>query len=354
MGASTLRIGIIGTGVIAWAHALSLRGLVRAGLIDAEISLVHDRDRERALDFARRNRATAVDSAEQVAAGVDAVYVCTSTKAHLAAVQAAGAANRAIFCEKPLARSLEESNELARVAHTAGVPVQVGLVLRTAPIYTRLAEVVASGELGRPMTAIFRDDQFFPIKGHYASTWRGDSDEAGSGALLEHAIHDVDIIRACFGTVGSAAAAMTNTAGYAGIEDTVVATLDLGGVLVSLVSVWHNVMIRPSTRRAEVFFERGYVVLEDDFDGALLVQTDDGVERRPCPAPGWVMEVPVPEGQVGLGVRPYIEENRRFVDAVVAGSVPWPGLGDALAAHGVVDACYLSAAAGGAPVPGPW
>jgi predicted dehydrogenase len=354
MGDSTLRIGIIGTGVIAWAHALSLRALIRAGLIDAEILLVFDRDQDRAADFAKRNRAAAVASAEQVAAGVDAVYVCTSTKGHLAAVRAAAAASRAIFCEKPLARSLAESHELATVATDAGVPVQVGLVLRTAPIYTRLAGLVASGELGRPMTAVFRDDQFFPIQGHYASTWRGDSDEAGSGTLLEHAIHDVDIIRACFGTVGSASALITNTAGYDRIEDTVVATLDLGGVPVCLVSVWHEVMSRPSTRRAEIFFERGFVVLEDDFDGPLSVQTDEGVELRPCPAPDWVMEVPVPEGQVGLAIRPYIEENRRFIDTLVAGTVPWPGLGEALAAHAVVDACYRSAADGGGPVAGPW
>jgi len=45
------------------------------------------------------------------------------------------------------------------------------------------------------------DDQFFPIQGHYASTWRGDVAKVGAGTLLEHAIHDVDVLISYFGRV---------------------------------------------------------------------------------------------------------------------------------------------------------
>jgi len=350
-----LRLGFIGTGVIASAHALSLRGLIEQGLIAADIAAVFDTDPARCARFAERSGAVAATSAGDVVDRSDAVYVCTSTAGHLEAVRAAASKGRAIFCEKPLARDLTESVSLADVAAEAGVPVQVGLVLRTAPVFRQLAAIIADGECGRPMAVVWRDDQFFPVQGHYASTWRRDVEQAGAGALLEHSIHDVDIMRAVFGSVASVSATTAAIAGYEGIEDSASALLSLAdGLAVSLVSVWHQVMARPSTRRVEVLCERGFLVLEDDFTGPISIQTDDGVELRECPAPGWVMDVPVPSGRIGLAVRPYIEENRAFVDAVLGGSTPHPGLDEAIAAHRVVDACYRSAAAGGSVVAGPW
>jgi myo-inositol 2-dehydrogenase/D-chiro-inositol 1-dehydrogenase len=347
----TLEIGVIGCGVIARAHALSLEALGKAGLVDARLATVHDIDATRAERFAERFGARTASSMEEVAAGSDAVYVCTSTGGHLDAVRVAAEASRPVFCEKPLARDLPESLSLAAIASDSGICVQVGLVLRTAPVFRRLADIGSEGELGRPMAAIVRDDQFFPNQGHYASTWRSDVTIAGSGALLEHSIHDVDIVSACFGPVESVWATTGSFSGHEGIEDSVSALLRTqSGLTVSLVSVWHQVLSRGSTRRVEVLFEHGFVSLDDDFTGPLSMQTSDGAELRECPPPAWVLDVPLPGGERGLAVRPYIEENRDFVDAVVGGSVPSPGLDEAVAAHRVVDACYRSAASAGIPV----
>jgi predicted dehydrogenase len=347
----TLRIGIVGCGVIAGAHASALTGLRQAGLIDAEIAAVHDEDEERAGRFARHFGASVAAGVEQVAAESDVVYICTSTKGHLAAVRAAAQARRPIFCEKPLARDLQESLSLAAIAVDARIPVQVGLVLRSAPVFRELAEIVRSGRFGRPMAVIMRDDQFFPTQGHYASTWRSDVTIAGSGALLEHSIHDVDILQECFGVVGQVSAVSTSFGGHVGIEDSVAALMRTeSGLSISLVSVWHQVLTRPSTRRLEVLFEEAFVSLEDDFSGPLTVQTSSGSELKECPPPAWVLAVPLPGGPRGLAVQPYLEENRAFVEAVATGHVPTPGLDEALSAHRVVDACYRSAAGGGVPV----
>jgi predicted dehydrogenase len=214
-----------------------------------------------------------------------------------------------------------------------------------------LEDIVASGQFGRPMAAIVRDDQFFPTQGHYASTWRSDVTIAGAGALLEHSIHDIDIIQACFGPVESASANLGFFGDNEGIEDSVSALLrTTSGLSISLVSVWHQVLTRPSTRRVEVLFEEAFVSFEDDFTGPLTVQTSAGSELWPCPPPAWIFDVPLPTGERGLAVRPYIEENRDFIGAVQEGNAPAPGLDEAVAAHRVVDACYRSADAGGGPI----
>jgi predicted dehydrogenase len=349
-GESSLRIGFIGAGVIAWAHAHSLRSLIRAGIIDAELAAVHDRDRRKAAEMSDRLGMESLGSPDEVAERCDAVYACTSTAGHLASAAAAARYGRALFCEKPLARSLPDSRALVRLVADAGIAAQAGLVLRTAPVYRELATLVGGGTLGRPMAAVMRDDQFFPIQGHYASTWRKDAAEAGSGALLEHAIHDVDAARWCFGEVSSVTSSISNFAGYEGIEDTAAGVLrHEGGATVALVSVWHSVLSRPSTRRVEAFFEHGFVGFDDDFTGPMTIQTSDETVTRRCDPPAYVDELRLPEGHVGIAVRPYIEENRNFVDAVTAGRQPEPSLAEALRAHEIVDAWYRSAEAGGEP-----
>ncbi|HEV8064268.1 MAG TPA: Gfo/Idh/MocA family oxidoreductase [Acidimicrobiales bacterium] len=340
-----LGLGFIGCGVIAHAHAFSLAALAQAGLCDVEIAAAHDSDAGRSQRFAQTFGGRAVASADELADAVDAVYVCTSTAAHLDGIRAAARAGKPAFCEKPLARDLAETEELIALAT---VPVQVGLVLRTAPVFLALADLVRGGELGRPMACTWRDDQFFPIQGHYGSKWRSDPNVAGSGALLEHTIHDVDIIATCFGRVEAVSSTSATHFGHPGIEDSASALLMTeSGLTVSLVTVWHEVMSRPSSRRVETIFERGLVTFEDDFAGPLTIQTSEGVEVRACPPPAWVDDVPLPEGRIGLAIRPYVEENRNFV-AGVSGKGPLsPTLADALVAHRVVDACYRSAAGGG-------
>jgi predicted dehydrogenase len=175
--------------------------------------------------------------------------------------------------------------------------------------------------------------------------------QAGGCCLLEHSIHDVDILRFCFGEVVGVSGRTANFSGHEGIEDRATVSLTYAsGLEAHLTSIWHNILSRGSSRRLELFCEEGMVWLDDEFSGPLHVQTSGGVDVRPCPPPAWVDDLPLERDEVGLAVRTYTEADRGFVDAVRAGRAPEPSLDEALAAHRLVDAAYRSAAAGGAPV----
>ena len=346
-----LRIGFAGTGLIAWAHGLGLQAMIDAGVIDADISVVFDRSGKRAQGFAAAHGAEVVGDLTELVARCDAVWVCTPTSAHRSAVDAALAGGRAVFCEKPLATGLPGAQSLVAAAAASGVPTQSGLVLRSAPVFRRLRELVASGTLGRPMAAIFRDDQYFPIQGTYASGWRADVAQAGGGCLIEHSIHDVDILRFCFGEVVGLSARTADFSGHEGIEDLATVSLSFAsGLEAHLTRVWHNILSRGSTRRIELFCEDAMVWLDNEFRGPLHVQTSADTTERPCPSPEWVDDLPLSHDEVGLAVRAYVEADRAFVDAIAAGVPSGPTLDDALVAHRLVDAAYRSAAAGGVPI----
>jgi predicted dehydrogenase len=346
-----LRIGFVGSGLIAWAHGLSVKALIDGGLVDAEVVAVHDQRERRASAFADALGGNVVSDAAEVARCCDAVYVCTPTSAHRSAVDEALAAGRAVFCEKPLDVDLARATALVEAVGTSGVASQSGLVLRSAPVFQELRDIMQGGTLGAPMAAVFRDDQYFPIQGTYASQWRADASQAGGGCLIEHSIHDLDILRFCFGDVDSVVARTANHAGYEGIEDLAAVTLSFSsGFEAQLSSVWHDILSRGSTRRLEVFCREGMVWLDDEFRGPLHIQTSDGTEVRLCPSPPWVDALPLADDEVGLAVRAYAAADRAFIDAVAAVRPPDPGLDVALEAHRLVEAAYRSAAAGGAPI----
>ncbi len=346
-----VRIGFVGSGLIAWAHALGLKAMIDAGVIDASVEAIHDQRERRARSLAEAMGAEVVADAAEVAAQCDAVWVCTPTAAHRHAVDEAVAAGRAVFCEKPLAVNLPAATALVEAVDAAGVPSQCGLVLRSAPVFRALRDLVASGELGTPMAAVFRDDQYFPIQGTYASKWRADVTQAGGGCLIEHSIHDVDILRFCFGDVAVVAARTANISGHEGVEDLASVSMSfVSGLEAQLTSVWHDILSRGSTRRVELFCREGMVWLDDEFRGPLHVQTSAGTAVRNCPSPEWVDALPLADDEVGLAIRAYVEADRSFVDAVSAGTAPAPSLGEALVAHRLVDAAYHSATAGGTPV----
>jgi myo-inositol 2-dehydrogenase/D-chiro-inositol 1-dehydrogenase len=349
-----LRVGFVGSGLIAWAHGLSLKALIDGGVVDAAIVAVYDERERRARGFAETLGGQGVEvvaDAAEVARRCDAVWVCTPTSAHRVAVDEALAAGRAVFCEKPLDVDLARATELVDAVGASGVASQSGLVLRTAPVFRELRDLVQDGTLGAPMAAIFRDDQYFPIRGTYASQWRADVSQAGGGCLIEHSIHDLDILRYCFGDVDSVVARTANHAGHQGIEDLAAVTLSFAsGFEAQLTSVWHDIMSRGSTRRLEVFFRQGMVWLDDEFRGPLHIQASESTEIRACPSPPWVDALPLADDEVGLAVRAYVEADRAFVDAVMGGRPPEPGLDVALEAHRLVDAAYRSAADGGAPI----
>ncbi len=351
-----IRIGLVGCGHIGTVHSFALRQLGDAGLVDARVVGTFDTDHERAAGIARHHDARPYEQLAELLAEVDVVWVCTWTAAHLEAVCAAGEQSRAVFCEKPLAPTLADAERLAGVL--ARVPHQVGLVLRHAPVFRAAAELVADGKYGRPLTTVLRDDQYFPIQGFYASAWRADVDKAGGGTLLEHSIHDVDVLRWVLGPAAGepqeVAARTASMFGHPGIDDDTTVTFRYeDGSTATIVSVWHQILTRGSRRRLEVFCEDALLWADDDYLGPLHVETRNGEELVASPSPPWVDRFEVAEA-LAKPLAQYAEPSKVFLDALArdgAGARGYPDAGIAIAAHRLVDRAYQSAAAGGRPVP---
>ena len=351
----TAKVGLIGCGHIARFHARNLRDAIARHAVDAEYVAVCDVDLARAESFAEIGGCSLVtrDAAEVIDA-CDIIYICTETAEHRELVAQTVAAGRHVFCEKPLGRNLSEAEAMSTLVAGSGVTNQVGLVLHFSPVYTVLADLM-QGDWGPLLSAHMRDDQFFPVRGQYGSTWRGDPGRAGSGTLLEHSIHDLDLFRRLFGEVVSVQAHTRETSGHAGIEDVAhVRFLHEGGHSTTLASIWHAVDTRQSGRSLEIFFERARFTTEHDYFGTITMEIGDE------PAVTLSHDEVLNRFMTLVGLNPAEEDlrslaglgDRRFLEAATAGTEAAPSFADALSAHQIVDACYRSAATGSAVVLG--
>jgi predicted dehydrogenase len=348
-----LKIGLIGCGFIGRFHSIAIRYLIKHGLVDARYVAVCDLNEGRARSFGERTDARLVTTNPQElidSPEVDIVYICVPTAGHKELVVRAAARGKHVFCEKPLATNLADVEEMRAATEAAGVKAGVGLILRHSPILTVLKSLTNDATIGRLMTAVFRDDQFFPIQGHYASDWRRDQALSGSGTLLEHSIHDVDVLRWFGGDVATVRGSIDNFAGHDGVEDLATAHLEFtSGGRAELVSIWHNVLRRPSSRRLELFFENAFFHIENDFMGPIGYQKHDEepIVLSEDEATARYLEL------IGLAADPfggalrYSLEDYFFLSRVARGQDPFPDFALALDAHRVVDAIYRSAHAAG-------
>ena len=335
-----LRVGFLGTGWIARFHA----GMLRSSGEDFEPGPVFDIDPGRSESFAADFGYQVVDSEGAVLGGCDAVYVTTWTSEHGRLVAAAAAAGLHVFCEKPLAIDARGARDMASAVEQAGVIAQVGLVLRRSPAFGLAGSLLADERAGRVMAVVFRDDQFIPIRGHYGSTWRAEVALAGAGTLLEHSIHDLDLLEHLLGPAATVACRTSTFHELPGIDDVAVATLGfVSGATASLTSVWHDVDERGSLRRVEILCERAFITVEGDWLGP--VRWRYAGEAGESVLEGDDLAAETKRRGVRLG-----NPDGSFLRAIRDRRPAWPSLRDAVRAHELADACYASAALGGDPV----
>lgn len=347
-----VRIGIIGCGSIARAHAAAFRQLREDGLV--EVVAAADPDPAGVevvaaivggIDHTGPDGQAVIDDPD-----VEAVVLIAPTRFHRDYILAVADAGKPLFSEKPLAPTFEVVAELCRAAEARSLVAQVGFQSRFHPIVRHLRSLVTSGELGAPMGYMLRDDQYWPtgdvVDGH--SSWRSERAEAGGGALLEHSIHSCDVLSWLFGPAAQVFAATRSVFGYS-VEDTAALTIEHdSGVVGTLITVFNGVVGREE-RRLEVFFERGTVELTTDFvvgapEDSLLVQRPgepaqrfdvDALRRATFAADGF-------DPDRSYWVYQYFAHHA-FVRALREGRAPSPGFADALAAHALVEAGYRSA-----------
>jgi len=177
---------ILGCGWIALRHAAAAQ---RLGLP----LIFASRDLDRARAYARRFRGVAAHGSYEAALAdprATGAVICTPHDRHLGDARLAFAAGKHVLVEKPIARTLDEADELIAAAEAARRVLMVAEQFHFMPAFRRLKALVDDGALGdvREIHLVAR--------GHFGrSGWRLQADLAGGGALIDGGIHYVHALR---------------------------------------------------------------------------------------------------------------------------------------------------------------
>lgn len=146
MNSGKVRIGILGAGAMGAEHAAGY-----AGIAGVEVASVFSRDPGRASKVAAIGGATPCIDAEAVIgdASIDAIDVCLPSEIHHDFVVAALLRGKHVFCETPLALSLDQARRMRDAARRAGRLLQVGLLMRSVSPYVHVKAASVSGAHGR-------------------------------------------------------------------------------------------------------------------------------------------------------------------------------------------------------------
>ena len=246
-----MKLALLGAGRIGRLHARIL-----ADLVGGENVLVADVDAAAAAEVAAANGATAV-TIDDALAGGDAVVIAAATDVHADLIRTAIAAGKPTFCEKPLAKGLDESRELVRIVESSGVPVQLGFQRRFDPAYREARRLIESGEIGTVYC--------IRLAGHDPAPPHEAYIPASGGLFRDFSIHDWDVIRWLTGSEVFEVYAVGAVRGFEvfakyGDVDTAVATLTMeNGVLGALTVARHDPL--GYDIRTEVFGSKDSVVV---------------------------------------------------------------------------------------------
>jgi len=141
-----VRFALFGAGFMGRFHGHTL-----ASTIGARLAVVVDVNETAAREVASWSDGCEVsdDVAHALAMDVDAVVIVTPAETHTALIEQAARAGKAVFCEKPIATTLEDAARIRTVLEETGVPFQMGFQRRFEPGVARLRTLVEEGELGR-------------------------------------------------------------------------------------------------------------------------------------------------------------------------------------------------------------
>ncbi len=348
------KIGLIGAGLLGLTHGVSLAILKNAGLCDLELASVFDPNMAAADSLVKNiGFKVAVASADEIIDDddIDTVFIASPTRSHREYVIAAAGRGKNIFCEKPLAVDVGGARAMGDAVLKAGVTAGVGLVLHYSPTYRFIRNMIAEKDAGLPIMVTLRDDQCFPIRGLHHSSWRADRSISGGGALIEHSIHDLDLLSWFFGKPRITDAAVEYRTNHDGIEDYARATMKFdNGMEGFLTSVWHDMVTRVSNRRLEIMYERLFIAADHDIIGPVEYTEGDAgqlvVERERVLSSFFEdlgLSDPFFRTLDYQTFGPYTVEDYFFIKAVQERTDYSPGFAAAVTAHDLVDEIYRRA-----------
>ncbi|WP_280771125.1 Gfo/Idh/MocA family protein [Salipaludibacillus daqingensis] len=274
---TTFKVAVIGCGTIS-----SFRHLPEYEAEEnVEIAAVCDIVESRAIKMSEKYDAKPYTDYRELLKDdtIDAVSVCLPNALHAPVTIASLQAGKHVLCEKPMATSKQEAEEMIQAAEESGKQLMIGHNQRFVPSHEKAKKLIASGELGKIYS--FRTafghggPEGWSVDGK--DSWFFDKKQAFIGTLGDLGVHKTDLMRYILGEefVEVGAFVETSAKENSDVDDNAVCVLKTkSGIIGTLAASWSYV---PNEDNSTVIYaEKGIIRLEDDPEYSMIVQYQSG------------------------------------------------------------------------------
>ncbi len=292
-----VRVALVGCGTMGRVHTNGYKNIDNAKLV-----AVCDINREKAQLLSDINGSKVYTSFDEMLKNeeFDILDVCLPTYMHKEFSLKGMDCGKHIFCEKPIALSVEDANIMIDTAKEKGLKFSVGHVLRFFPAYKSAIKTVESGKTGPIKLIRTTRNQGFPQWSW--ENWYNDYEKSG-GPIVDLIIHDFDWIAQSFGDVDRVYAKSFN--GKVENKEHCMATLRLkNGAIAHVEGSWGFPNGYPFRTTFELVGTQGQIEYDNIKNAGVEKMTCDEVYKAQYISPN----LPTTE--------PYTAELRQFIDCV--------------------------------------
>ena len=275
-----LRWGLIGCGDISRKRvAPALRDLESCELVAVNRSraeLAEAFAREFGARYWRRDWRELIVDAE-----IDAVYISTPVYLHAEQTIAAAEAGKHVLCEKPMALDTPECNQMIAACQTNNVKLGIAYYRHFYPVLLRVKEIIAAGEIGKPVLAqINAFERFNPQPGE-DRYWLVEKSKAGGGPMMDFGCHRIEVLMNLFGSIKRTASLVGSALFAREVEDTCIASFEFESALQAVLTVSHASFESQDT--LDIFGSEGSLHIAALNRGELRIKTAAGERTEQHP-----------------------------------------------------------------------
>ena len=214
---------------------------------------------------------------------VNAVYIATPPDTHAKYAIEAMKAGKAVYVEKPMARTVSECEEMIRVSEETGQPLFVAYYRRRLPLFLKVKELVENRVIGDikylhiQLHHPLRPEEVDPEK---VPGWRVFPEISGGGHFHDLASHQFDYLEFLLGPIKEAKGISLNQSGYYPADDIVTATFLFESGVVGAGSWCFSVPENLKTDTAEIIGSEGKITFSFFEHQNIFIEKSDGSKEQ--------------------------------------------------------------------------
>jgi predicted dehydrogenase len=293
---------------------------------------------------------------------IDVIDICTPGDSHMPIAVAAAEAKKVVFCEKPLANTLAETEKMLHAVQRAGVLHMLCHNYRRVPAVALAKRLIEEGRIGtiRHYRGTYLQDWI--VDPSFPRVWRLEKSKAGSGALGDIASHSLDLARHLVGEIASVTGSLktfiterplpgSKTMAPVDVDDAAMALLRFANGAIGTVEASRFATGRKNYNRFEINGSMGSLAFDLERMNELELYVEEGPDsgfrtilvtdaKHPYAGAWW------PPGHIMGYEHSFTNTVYDLIRAIAEQKLPAPNFEDGVQNQRVLDAVQRSAASG--------